>query len=98
MSRDEEEEDESPRHKRGKGGGKRWLRLVSIGLVVVLSILGILYIAEKSTNADIADRYTMCLSQNRVLDERFAACAVALEGANNLLGSCEQQLNQCAGG
>jgi flagellar basal body-associated protein FliL len=89
MSRgEEEEEEEAPRHKRGKRGAKRWLKIVSIGLIVVLSILGILYLAEKSTNANIADRYTMCLSQNRVLDERFADCSVKLQGCMQNSGSC----------
>ena len=89
MSRgEEEEEDESPRHKRGKHGAKRWLKIVSIGLIVALSVLGILYLAEKSTNANIADRYTMCLSQNRVLDERFADCSVKLQDCMQNSGSC----------
>jgi len=101
MSRDDDDEegDLSGRKRRhGKGSGKHVFKLLSIFAIVALCVLGLMFIYEKLQGGDLQQRLVTCLSQQRVLDGRFAECATQLQDINGSLRGCEFQLQQCAGG
>ena len=96
---DDDEGDLSGRKRRhGKGSGKQFFKMLSILAIVVLCVLGLMYIYEKLQGGDLQQRLATCLSQQRVLDERFVQCTAQLADTNSSLRGCEFSLQQCASG
>ena len=91
-------EDEMPRKKKkGKTIFTR-KRLSLILAVLVIFSLGAAfqhYYLEPLQGDTMLEKYTRCLSQKEVLDQRFASCATELQDINAMHKACEFQLNQC---
>jgi len=84
--------DEPPRRKRkGKGFSKKQAGLV-LAIIVIFS-LGALaqhFVIEPLYGETIEQKYTRCLTQKEVLDERF-------QSSENELRAVKSQLDQCLG-
>jgi len=85
-------EEELPAKKKKKG--KTFFTRKRIALILVIVIIFALgaafqhYYLEPLYGETIAEKYTRCLTQNNVLDERYVSCS-------NQLRACEYDLSQC---
>lgn len=88
----EDFEDEGPRRKR-KGKGISRKKLAVIILVLLLFATGALFqhfLIEPLYGETTEQKYTRCLTQKQVLDQRFVEC-------DNQARACDFQLQQCLG-
>ncbi|MBN2066931.1 MAG: hypothetical protein JW744_00505 [Candidatus Diapherotrites archaeon] len=91
MSLDDVDDEEQPRRKRkGRPFFTRKRVLLMLAIVVIFAAGAILqhYYIEPLYGETVTDKYTRCLQQNAVLDERFVDC-------DNSKRACEYQLEQC---
>ena len=79
-----------------KKKGRRILTKRRVALLAVIAVLLVLgaalqhYYIEPLYGETVAEKYERCLTQQNVLDERFASCS-------NQLRACEFDLKQCQG-
>jgi hypothetical protein len=88
----EDFEDEPKRKKRKKTFFTRKRVLWILGILLLLSIGAAVehFVIEPAINEGYAKLYSECLSEKKVLDERYAEC-------EKLRQACEYQLGLCTG-
>ncbi len=87
----EEENDEAPKKRRkGKGFFTRRRILIIFAIIFIFAAGAAFqhYFLEPLYGETVAEKYSRCLNQKELLNDRFAEC-------ENLRRACEFQLNEC---
>ena len=78
---------------------KRLLALIMIARIFSLGAAFQKYYVEPYIEPlfgeTLLEKYTRCLTQKEVLDERFVSCMDQVHDLNNLHRACEYNLKQC---